>query len=162
MLAIRRRAKSRQVNATSRRQRAAGRKAANSKRVDTEPTVLLVDDDPSFLPAVARLIRSAGLKVNSFNRPSALLASDIPKTNACILVDVHMPEMNGIELCARLVESERGLPVIIITGRNDAETRRLIAQAHPVAALFKPVEEEALLDAIGRALALAKSSRGED
>jgi FixJ family two-component response regulator len=162
MLAVRRRSKSRRVNTPSTGQTAAGRKAANSKRVDTEPMVLLVDDDPSFLPAVARLIRSAGLKVNSFNRPSALLESEIPKTNACILVDVHMPEMNGIELCATLMQSGRSLPIIMITGRDDAETRRLIAQAHPLSALFKPVEDRILLEAIGRALALSKDSQSDD
>lgn len=162
MLAVRRRSKSRQVNATSKRQRAASQKAATSKRVDTEPTVLVVDDDPSFLPAVARLIRSAGLKVNSFNRPSALLESQLPKSNACIVVDVHMPEMNGVELCVTLMQSGRCLPVIMITGRNDAETRRLIAQAHPIAVLFKPVEERILLEAIDRALTLSKDTHGPD
>jgi FixJ family two-component response regulator len=116
------------------------------------PTVLVVDDDPSVLPALARLIRTAGLKVTTFNRPSALLASEVPTTNACMLVDVHLPEMNGIQLCETLAQSGRGLPAIIITGRNDAETRRLIAQAHPVATLFKPIDERTLLEAIYRAL----------
>jgi FixJ family two-component response regulator len=162
MLAVRRRPRSRRANAPSGRQRATERKAANSKKVDTEPTVLLVDDDPSFLPALARLIRSVGFVVNAFDLPSALLASDIPKTNACLLVDVHMPEMNGVELCKQLAESERYLPVIMISGRNDGETRRLIAQADPVAALFKPVEERDLLEAIDLALALSKSSRRGD
>ena len=89
--------------------------------------MLVVDDDRSVLPALARLIRAAGFKVRSFDRPSALLASEMPKTNACMLIDVHLPEMNGIELCEVLAQSGRGLPAIIITGRNDAETRRLIA-----------------------------------
>jgi FixJ family two-component response regulator len=79
---------------------------------NTESMVLVLDDDPSVLPALARLVRSAGFKVSTFDRPSALLASQIPKANACMLVDVHLPEMNGIELCKRLAESERGLPVI--------------------------------------------------
>jgi FixJ family two-component response regulator len=88
-----------------------------------------VDDDPSVLPALARLIRAAGLKVATFDRPSALLASEVPATNACMLVDVHLPEMSGIQLCEALVRSGRGLPAIIITGRNDVETRRVIARA---------------------------------
>jgi two-component system, LuxR family, response regulator FixJ len=162
MLAVKRGSKPRQVSAKSSSQRTADRKAGNSKRVDNEATVLVVDDDPSVLPALARLIRSVGFAVKSFDQPNALFASEIPKTNACMLVDVHMPEMNGIELCARLAKSERSLPVIMITGRSDSETLRLIEQAHPVAALFKPVEEQLLLEAIDRALALSKSSQGDD
>jgi two-component system, LuxR family, response regulator FixJ len=76
---------------------------------------MLIDDDPSFLPAATRLIRSAGFTVMSFDRPSDLLGSDIPKNDACIVVDGHMPEMNGIELCDWLTDSQRGLPVIMIT-----------------------------------------------
>jgi FixJ family two-component response regulator len=143
------------------RLRAAVRKA-NSTAGGAEPKVLIVDDDPSVLPALARLIRANGFKVSSFDRPSALLASEIPKTNACLLIDVHLPEMTGIELDKKLAESGRGLPVIMITGRHDAETQRLLAQAHPVAALFKPVEERVLLEAIDRALALSKSSQSDD
>jgi FixJ family two-component response regulator len=115
-----------------------------------------VDDDPSVLRALARLIRSTGLKVSTFDRPSALLASEVPATNACMLVDVHLPEMNGIQLCETLMQSGRGLPAIIITGCDDAETRRLIAQAHPVAALFKPIDRRTLLESIYRALDLSK------
>ncbi len=123
-------------------------------------TVLVVDDDPSVLPALARLIRAAGFQVRVFDRPSALLASEVPKTKACMIADMYLPEMNGIELCRALAESGRGLPAILITGRNDAETRRLIEQAHPVAALFKPIDELVLLEALARALALSKNNRG--
>jgi FixJ family two-component response regulator len=136
------------------------RKAKDRKASSTagamEPTVLVVDDEPSVLSALARLIRSAGLKVSTFDQPSALMASEVPTTNACMLVDVHLPEMNGIQLCETLSQSGRGLPAIIMTGREDGETRRLIAQAHPVAALFKPIDERTLLEAIYRALNLSK------
>jgi FixJ family two-component response regulator len=123
----------------------------------TISTVLVVDDDPSFLGAVTRLIRSAGFKVVGFERPSALLAGDLPKTNACMILDVHLREMTGVELYKTLSESNRILPAIMITGCDDPETKRLIDQTHPVAALFKPIEEKALFEAIGRALALSKN-----
>lgn len=119
-------------------------------------TVLVVDDDPSVLPALARLIRAAGLLARTFDRPSALLASKMPKINACMLVDIHLPEMNGIELCRTLAKSGRGLPAILITGRTDAETQHLMEEAFPVATLVKPVDEQALLEAVDRALALSK------
>jgi FixJ family two-component response regulator len=63
--------------------------------------------------------------------------------------------MSGSELCSALAASGRGLPAILITGRNDLATQRLIAKAQVVASLFKPVDEQALLDAIARALVLS-------
>jgi CheY-like chemotaxis protein len=118
-------------------------------------TVVVVDDDPSVLRALSRLIQTAGFTVLAFDRPSALLASAIPSANACMVVDIGLPEMTGSELCSALAASGRGLPAILITGRNDSATQRLIEQAHPVAALFKPVDERTLFDAIARALALS-------
>ena len=72
-----------------------------------------------------------------------------------MVVDMNLPEMDGSELCSVLAASGRGLPAILITGRNDVATQRLIAKAQVVASLFKPVDERALFDAIARALALS-------
>jgi FixJ family two-component response regulator len=119
-------------------------------------TVVLVDDDPSVLRALARLIRAAGFKVLAYDRPSAVLAGTIPKANACLLVDLNLPEMTGPDLCRALEASGRGLPAVLITGRADSSTRRLIARAHPVAALLKPVDHRMLFDAIARAVALSR------
>jgi FixJ family two-component response regulator len=74
-----------------------------------------------------------------------------------MVVDINLPEMNGSELCRALAVSGRGLPAILITGRSDSTTQRLIEEAHPVAALFKPIDEQSLFDAIARALALSKN-----
>jgi CheY-like chemotaxis protein len=125
----------------------------HARRADEAATVVVVDDDPSVLRALSRLIQTAGFRVLSFDRPSALLLSAIPKANACLVVDINLPEMSGTELCSALAASGRGLPAVLITGRNDSASQRLIEQAHPVAALFKPVDERALFDAIARALA---------
>jgi FixJ family two-component response regulator len=94
--------------------------------------VLVLDDDTSMCRSLRRLISAAGFQVLTFSKPSELLASEIP----------------------------RSLPTILITGRTDAHTRAMAAQSEPVALLFKPFEEELLLDAIGRALALSTQSRG--
>jgi FixJ family two-component response regulator len=118
-----------------------------------QPTVLIIDDDPSVLRALARLIRAAGYDVRAFSRPSALLADDnLPTHDACMVVDVNLPEMNGVELCEALVGGGRGLPVIFITGQNDAATKALIERATAVAVLFKPCDESLLFPAISRAL----------
>jgi two-component system response regulator FixJ len=78
-----------------------------------------------------------------------------------MVVDIDMPEMNGIEMCEILKGSGRGLPTILITGRTDARTRSLAARADAVAVLYKPFDEEPLLDAIGRALALSSTDRSD-
>ena len=118
-------------------------------------TVLVVDDDPSVLRSLTRLISASGFTVKMFAKPSELIASEIPTSNACMVVDIDMPEMTGIEMCEALKGSGRGLPAILITGRTDAKTRLQAAQSDAVAVLFKPFDKEPLLDAIGRAIALS-------
>jgi FixJ family two-component response regulator len=134
-------------------------KSAKSKVRETKvvgtispATVLVVDDDPSIVRSLKRLLSASGFHVKTFGSPSELLASDTPRTNACMVVDIDLPEMTGIEMCEVLKGSGRGLPSILITGRTDARTRSLAAQADAVAVLFKPFEEEPLLDAIARAI----------
>ena len=122
-------------------------------------TVLVVDDDPSVLNALARLLRALGYKVRTFDRPGELLASILPTENACLLVDINLPEMNGIELCRILAESGCGLPAILITGRSDAATRRLVEEATSVAVLSKPIDEVRLLEAITQAIGMSKPKR---
>src|SRR5229473_1488816 len=73
-------------------------------------TVLVVDDDPSVLRSLNRLISASGFAVKMFAKPSELIASEIPTSNACMVVDIDMPEMNGIEMCEVLKGSGRGLP----------------------------------------------------
>ena len=121
--------------------------------------VLVLEDDISMCRSLRRLISSAGFQVQTFNKPSELLASEIPGSNACMVVDIDLPEMTGIEMCEILKKSGRSLPTILITGRSDAHTRSMATQSAPIALLFKPFEEESLLDAIGRALALSTPSK---
>jgi FixJ family two-component response regulator len=130
------------------------KKVAGSTRPGT---VLVVDDDPSVLRAMGRLISASGFTVKMFAKPSELMASDIPTSNACMVVDIDLPEMTGIEMCEVMKTSGRGLPAILITGRTDSRTRLQAAQADAVAVLFKPFDRLPLLDAIGRALALSTS-----
>ena len=78
-----------------------------------------------------------------------------------MVVDIDLPEMTGIQMCEILKKAGRSLPTILITGRTDARTRLLAAQSDPIALLFKPVEEESLLDAIGRALVLSTQGQSD-
>jgi two-component system response regulator FixJ len=115
-------------------------------------TIVVIDDDPSILRALRRLLSGAGFDVRTFDRPSILLKSDLPKVGACLVVDIHLPEMNGIELCESLAASGCSLPVILITAHTDEETRRLADDAHPVALLIKPFGRELLVNSIEKAL----------
>lgn len=117
----------------------------------------MVDDDPSVLSAMARLIRVAGFHVLTFSDPSGVIAATIPSNDACLVVDINLPGINGIELCEALIASGRGLPFILITGRGDARTLHLAQSAQAVAILFKPVDEYPLLAAIGQGITLSKA-----
>jgi CheY-like chemotaxis protein len=124
-------------------------------------TVLVVDDDPSVLRSLKRLLSASGFHVKTFDKPSDLLGSETPRSNACMVIDIDLPEMTGIEMCEVLEGSGRGLPSILITGRTDVRTRSLAAQANAVAVLFKPFEEDPLLEAIARAIALSSKDRSD-
>jgi two-component system response regulator FixJ len=99
---------------------------------------------------------SAGFRVMAFDRPRAVLDSELPKTDACLVVDVHLPEMSGVQLCETLAASGCQLPVIMITGHIDQATRALVRRANAVAVLFKPFTRDSLLEAISEALAAGK------
>jgi two-component system response regulator FixJ len=116
-------------------------------------TVMIVEDDPSVLRSLGRLVQSAGFAVRTFASPGAFLDSEIPKVNACLVVDVNLPEMNGVELCELLATSGRSLPAILITGQTDSATNRLVSRAAVVAVLHKPFAAALLLKAISTALA---------
>ncbi|HKN02047.1 MAG TPA: response regulator [Candidatus Binataceae bacterium] len=114
--------------------------------------VIVIDDDPSMLRALRRLIAAAGFDVRAFDRPSALLESDLPQAEACLLVDINLPEMDGVALCKKLAASGCRLPVILITGHMDDQTRSLARGIHPVAVLIKPFARDRLMTSINTAL----------
>jgi FixJ family two-component response regulator len=121
-----------------------------------KPVLIVVEDDLSVLRALRRLMLSAGFRVMAFDRPRAVLDSELPKSDACLVVDVHLPEMNGVQLCETLVATGCQLPVIMITGHIDPATRELVHRAKAVAVLFKPFTRASLLEAIAAALAAGK------
>jgi FixJ family two-component response regulator len=116
------------------------------------PVILIVDDDPSVLGALKRLLRITGFEVRIFDRPSAILQAQIPSTNACFILDIHLPEMNGVELWKALRASGRELPAIYMTGKSDPGTRQLLDGMNAVALLIKPFDDNLLLAAIYQAL----------
>jgi len=87
-----------------------------------------------------------------FQSAEEFLTSELPSGDACLLVDVYMPGMTGIELCRSLAASGRHLPTILISARDDSQTLKMMRDANPIASLLKPFDEKHLLLAIRKAL----------
>ena len=118
----------------------------------TRPLVAIVDDEEPIRKALTRLLRSGGLDVESFPSGSEFLESLSAHRPDCVVLDLHMPVVNGFEVQARLVEF--GVPVVIVTGHDSDETRARALAGRPAAYLRKPVNDQVLLDAIELALGL--------
>jgi FixJ family two-component response regulator len=122
---------------------------------ENKPEVILVEDDPSVLRALRRLLEFSGFVVQAFGRPSALQAAPIPESNACLIFDVYLPEMTGVELYQALTASGCHLPLILITAHVDDVTRAMTQRVKTVAVLIKPFSRDSLLAAVHQGLASA-------
>lgn len=114
--------------------------------------MFLVDDDPSVLRALTRLLHAAGHQVSAFRSAQAFLAAHDPTAPGCVVLDLAMPGLNGLELQHALAASGCRRPVIFVTGRGDVPSSVQAMKAGAVDFLTKPVSEEYLLAAILRAL----------
>ena len=111
-----------------------------------EARVSIVDDDESVREAIRSLLRSVGLCVDVFASAEEFLNSEAVDCTACLILDVRMPGMSGLELQARLVAADCKIPLIFITAHaSDTEARARALQAGAVDFLFKPFKEEVLL-----------------
>jgi FixJ family two-component response regulator len=115
-------------------------------------SVIVIDDDVSVSRALKTLLEIVGFRVLVFRSAESLFATEIPTVNACLLLDIYMPGMNGVELCRHLSTAGSHLPAILMSGRDDEQTRRLMREAKPIACLFKPFDEAKLLRAIRKAM----------
>ena len=116
------------------------------------PLVLVIDDDPSLRRSLARLLRSAGLEVQTFARAAELLAFERPPRPSCLVLDLHLPDMDGYELLRKMVAEAPDLPVMILTGETGEGKRLRALQDGAEAFLTKPFEDDQLLDEIQRLL----------
>ena len=111
-----------------------------------------MDDEEPILKALSRLLRSADLDVETFQSGAKFFESLSTRRPDCVVLDLHMPQMSGVEIQALLAASGATLPVVIITGHDSNDARTGAMAAHPVAYLRKPVNDQVLLDAIELAL----------
>ena len=117
-----------------------------------DATVFVVDDDTAFLTALTRLLRSAGFAVRSFSSSRAFLDQHDPETPGCIVLDVAMPDLNGLELQAALAAAGCERSVVFITGHGDIPTSVQAMRAGAVHFLTKPFGDEELIAAIREAV----------
>ena len=123
------------------------------------PTVHVVDDDPSFLTAVSRLLRAGGYQVQTYASSADFLKRPSAGTPGCVVLDLRMPGPDGMALQAALDEADSPLPVVFLTGHGDIPTSVRAMRQGAVDFLTKPVKKEALFDAVRRALASDASAR---
>ena len=119
--------------------------------------ILLVDDDPSVRRALARLLGAAGYKVEVFSSAEEFLERRIENEDACLVLDVRMPGLDGMQLQRRLTEEDTSIPIIFITGHGDIPMSVRAMKAGAVDFLAKPFESDALLAAVESAI-----SRGHE
>ena len=120
--------------------------------MDNLPLISVVDDDDSVRESLGGLIRSVGFAVKVFNSAEAFLNSDHLADTDCLILDVRMPGMNGLDLHRHLAANHFTIPVIFITAHGDEEARVRALNGGAVEYLLKPFGEEALLKAIDTAL----------
>jgi FixJ family two-component response regulator len=111
------------------------------------------DDDAGLLKSVARLLARHGIENRTFTSAEALLESDSVQTATCLLLDIHLGGISGIELQRRLAASGSRWPVIFMTANDDDATRNQAMDAGCVAYLQKPFTQHVLLNAISKAVA---------
>jgi FixJ family two-component response regulator len=116
------------------------------------PLIAIVDDDDALRHSLDNLIRSVGFRAQGFSSAEAFLGSNQAHETACLILDVRMPGMNGLELQRQMVAASWQIPIIFITSHADDDAQARALEAGAVAFLYKPCREEDLLNAIDAAL----------
>jgi FixJ family two-component response regulator len=119
----------------------------------TSATVVVIDDDESVRKALRRLIRSAGLTVRTHASAEEFLAAGGEPAAACLILDVRLPGMSGLDLQRVLADAGRDIAVVVITGHEDQAARLTALGAGAVDFVAKPFERDRLLGAVAKAMA---------
>ena len=121
--------------------------------------VYVIDDDESVRRAFERLFRSVDLGVETFSSAEEFLGTPRQDQNACILIDIRMPGLTGFDLQQRLLSQGIRIPVIVISASDDVQTRGRARELGAVVFFRKPVDDQALLDAIWWAIGGSRENR---
>ena len=129
---------------------------------EATPMVFVVEDDSSVREALAGLIRSAGWNVEVFVSADEFLGRPRPDAPSCLVLDVGLPGLSGLDLQARMAELHSDIPIVFITGHGDIPMSVRAMKAGAVEFLTKPFVEQDLLDGIQLAIERHRAVRGED
>lgn len=127
----------------------------------TTPLVHVVDDDASVRDSLAVLLESAGYAVRAYDSAAALLQAALQNPVGCVLTDIQMPELNGLELQRRMAELGIPLPVIVMTGHGDVPIAVEALKAGATDFLEKPFDDTQLLAAVASAIAISQRTSQE-
>ena len=127
----------------------------------TSQTVFVVDDDPSLRIALGRLLRTAGWSVRTFTSAEEFLEQQCSSAPGCLIADVHLGRMSGLELQAILARTKGAMPVILTSGFDDGLTESEAVRLGAIAYFRKPFDAALLLESVQRGLQLAASPEPE-
>jgi FixJ family two-component response regulator len=127
-------------------------KPSLSQTSDDQPIVLVVDDDPSMRRALTNLFESVGLRVEAFGSAPEILQSGPPEVPSCLVLDIRLPGLSGLDLQADLAKANIHTPIIFITGHGDIPMTVRAMKGGAVDFLTKPVRDQEILDAVQAAI----------
>jgi FixJ family two-component response regulator len=126
-----------------------------------EPVVLVVDDDESMREALAGLFRSVGLRVNVFGSTAELMRGSLPNVPSCLVLDVRLPGVSGLDFQADLTAAGIHIPIIFMTGHGDIPMTVQAMKAGAVDFLTKPFRHQEMIHAVNKALVADRKRRAE-
>jgi FixJ family two-component response regulator len=124
-----------------------------------ESTIIVIEDDPAFRRSTERLLESVGYRVQTFGTATDFLHSALPEAPGCLLLDVRLPGLSGLDLQRELAQAGLEIPLIFITGHGDIPMTVQAMKAGAVEFLTKPFRPQQLLDAIRQALERDRAAR---
>lgn len=136
--------------------------SVNTHHDASAPIVFVVDDDLSLREALGSLFRSVGLRVEAFASAPELLQRQLPDVPSCLVLDVRLPGLSGLEFQSQLVKADIRLPIIFMTGHGDIPMTVRAMKAGAIDFLAKPFRDQDLLDAVSAALARDVERRRND
>jgi FixJ family two-component response regulator len=128
---------------------------------EAEPTVFVVDDEKDVCESIALLLRSAGLRARPFTDPAAFLKAVRPETPGCVLLDVRMPRLSGLEVQQRLLRRGARQPVVFVSGHGDIPMALRAVRAGALDFVEKPFRAETLIDLVRRGIEIDARRRKE-